>query len=252
MRSKLMCYERNVMQHSDAQIEQIAASIKEFGWTNPVLIDEDGEIIAGHGRLAAAELLGIDLIPAITLRGLSDAQKRAYRLADNKIPLGAGWDSDLLKLEISGLIDDDFDIHLTGFSQQEIDDLLIDFETPAGGDIDYTTKIDTPIYEPSDTVPDVYELYDDEKTGRLRENILRADLPDDIRRFLLSAAERHTVFNFNKIADYYASAPAEIQALFEESALVIIDFDKAIEYGFVNLTKKMVEIVYGDHGGDDA
>lgn len=251
-RSKLVRYERNVMQHSDAQIVQIAASIKEFGWTNPVLIDEQGEIIAGHGRLAAAELLDIEFIPTITLAGLSDAQKRAYRLADNKLPSGAGWDSELLKLEITGLLDDDFDLQLTGFSQQEIDDLLIDFDSPAGGENDYTTKIDTPIYEPSETVPDVTELYDEGKTERLRENINLAELPDDIKRFLLSAAERHTVFDFSKIADFYASAAPDVQALFEESALVIIDYEKAIEYGFVNLTKKMVEIVYGDQGEGDA
>lgn len=251
-RSKLIRYKRNVMQHSDAQVDQIAASIKEFGWTNPVLIDEQGEIIAGHGRLAAAELLDIDSIPTVTLKGLTDAQKRAYRLADNKLPLGAGWDSELLKLEITELLDDDFNLQLTGFSQQEIDDLLIDFEGPAGGENDYTTKIDTPVYEPSDTVPEITELYDEGKTERLRENINRAELPDDVKRFLLSAAERHTVFDFSKIADFYASAPPDVQALFEESALVIIDYEKAIEYGFVNLTKKMVEIVYGDQGGDDA
>ena len=122
--SKLLRYKRNVMQHSDAQVAQIADSIKEFGWTNPVLIDEQGEIIAGHGRLAAAEKLGIDLIPTITLCGLTDAQKRAYRIADNKLPLGAGWDDELLKIELSDLLDSDFNLDLTGFDQSEIDALF--------------------------------------------------------------------------------------------------------------------------------
>lgn len=132
------------MLHSDVQISQIAESIKNFGWTNPVLIDEVGEIIAGHGRLVAAEMLGIDEIPAITLKGLTEAQKRAYRLADNKIPLGAGWDSELLKIEISDLLDADFDIQLTGFSLDEIDNLLVDITEPVPEEAPYTTKIDTP------------------------------------------------------------------------------------------------------------
>lgn len=251
-RSKLIRYERNVMQHSDAQVAQIAASIKEFGWTNPVLIDEQGEIIAGHGRLAAAELLDIDSIPTVTLKGLTDAQKRAYRLADNKLPLGAGWDSELLKLEISDLLDDDFNLQLTGFSQQEIDDLLIDITAVEEEGDPYTTKIDTPAYVPAEVVPDISELYDEDKTSQLKKKIKNAGLPVDVEKFLLSAAERHTVFNFNKIADYYAGSSAEVQALFEESALVIIDYEKAIEHGFVHLTKKMVDIVYSEEGDEDA
>lgn len=123
-RSKLSRYDRNAMQHSDEQIEQIVDSIKAFGWTNPILIDETGEIIAGHGRLAAAEQLDIEEIPTITLKGLSDAQKRAYRLADNQLPRNAGWDEVLLSSEIEELQDLNFDISLIGFSDLEINGLL--------------------------------------------------------------------------------------------------------------------------------
>lgn len=251
-RANLKRYDRNVMIHSDNQVKQIAASIQKFGWTNPVLIDEFGEIIAGHGRLAAAEILNIDDIPTITLSGLSEDEKRAYRLADNKLPLGAGWDSELLKLEITDLLDAEFDVQLTGFSLQEIDDLLLDLTETVVEEDPYTTKIDTPAYEPSDVVPELAELYDEAKTQTLKNKIKGAGIPPDVEKFLLAAAERHTVFNFNKIADFYANAEEEIQALFEESALVIIDYDKAIEHGFVHLTKKLVDIVYSEEGDEDA
>lgn len=250
--SEIMPYARNAHTHSDDQLQQIAASITEFGWTNPVLIDEAGELIAGHGRVLAAEKLGLTDVPAIILPGLSAEQKQAYRIADNKLALNAGWDTELLKLEFAELMDAQFNIGLTGFSLEEIEDLLVEAETETLNDNPYTAKIDTPVYEPSETVPAISELYDENKTLDLRERIQAAELPPDVEKFLLSAAERHTVFHFNKIADYYASASAQIQALFEESALVIIDYEKAIEHGFVHLTKKMVEIVHGEEEEDHA
>ena len=112
---------RNARTHPKRQIEQIKASIEEFGFTNPVLIDEQGAIIAGHGRLRAAREAGFLEIPTIVLAGLTDGQKRALRLADNKIALGASWDLDLLKLEFGDLAGVDFDLSLTGFSAGEID-----------------------------------------------------------------------------------------------------------------------------------
>lgn len=244
--SEIIPHARNARTHSEAQVQQIAASITEFGWTNPVLIDEFGDLIAGHGRVMAAEKLGLTDVPAIILTGLSAEQKQAYRIADNKLALNAGWDTELLRLEFAELMDAKFDLGLTGFSLGKIDELLVDAETETLNDDPYTAKIDTPVYEPSETVPAVSELYDENKTRDLRERIQAAELPPDVERFLLSAAERHTVFHFNKIADYYASASAEVQGLFEESALVIIDYEKAIEHGFMHLTKKMVEIVHGE------
>lgn len=244
--SELNEYERNTRTHSDEQVAQIAKSIDEFGWTNPVLIDEAGEIIAGHGRVAAAKDLGLNEVPTITLYGLTDEQKRAYRIADNKLPLNAGWDDELLRLELTELSACGFDIELTGFSVGELDDLLAEIAPSAESEDPYTTKIDTPVYEPSEINPTITELYDDSKTHQLVNDICAAGLPGDVEKFLLSAAERHTVFNFNKIADYYAHAPENIQTLFEQSALVIIDYEKAIEYGLVHMTQKLVEIVYGD------
>jgi len=114
---------RNARTHPRRQVDLIVASIRAFGFTNPILIDPDGSVIAGHGRLLAAKAMSLSEVPTIALAGLSEAQKRALRIADNKIALGAGWDLDLLKVELSEL-DLDFDLSLTGFSAGEIDVIL--------------------------------------------------------------------------------------------------------------------------------
>ncbi len=123
---ELSPYAHNARTHSIEQVAQLVESIKQFGWTNPVLIDEKGEIIAGHGRVMAAEMLKMDSVPVIVLSGLTDEQKKAYRLADNRLPMNAGWDEDLLRMELSDLINADFDVSLTGFGPTEIDELLTD------------------------------------------------------------------------------------------------------------------------------
>jgi len=120
----LIPYVRNSRTHSDAQVAQIAASIKEFGFTNPVLIDEDGGIIAGHGRTLAARKLGLTEVPCLRLSYLSEAQKKAYVIADNKLALNAGWDDEMLKVELSELKDLDFDLSLIGFDADELANLL--------------------------------------------------------------------------------------------------------------------------------
>ena len=119
-------YARNSRTHSDEQVAQIAASIKEWGFTNPILVDVDGEIIAGHGRLLAAQKLGLDEVPCITAVGWSDAQKKAYVIADNKLALNAGWDMEYLRLELDDLAGMDFNLDLTGFSADEIANLSFD------------------------------------------------------------------------------------------------------------------------------
>lgn len=117
---KLIPYARNSRTHSDEQVSQIAASIKEWGWTTPVLVDEDGSIIAGHGRIQAARRLQITQVPVMVARGWTEAQKRAYVIADNKLALNAGWDNDLLALEFAELGEAGFDLELTGFTDDEI------------------------------------------------------------------------------------------------------------------------------------
>ena len=116
----LIPYARNARTHSDAQVAQIAASIREFGWTNPILVDGDNGVIAGHGRLLAARKLGLGTVPVIELAGLSEAQKRAYVLADNKLALNAGWDEAMLRLEVGDLADLGVDLSLAGFAEAEL------------------------------------------------------------------------------------------------------------------------------------
>ena len=122
-------YARNSRTHSDEQVTQIAASINEWGFTNPILIDIDGEIIAGHGRLLAAQKLGLKEVPCITAVGWSDAQKKAYVIADNKLALNAGWDNDMLAIEFGELKDLDFDLDLIGFDLDELSNILKEPET---------------------------------------------------------------------------------------------------------------------------
>ncbi len=127
-------YVRNSRTHSRAQVETLARSISEYGFTNPILLAEDGTIIAGHGRLQAAQALGMEQVPTITLAGLSEAQRRALVLADNRIALDAGWDVEMLRVELADLRSDGFDLSLTGFSLEELDNLLAPPEDPRDPD----------------------------------------------------------------------------------------------------------------------
>lgn len=122
--SDLIPYARNARTHSDGQVAQIAASIREFGFTNPVLIDADNGIIAGHGRVLAARKLGLADVPVLVLDYLTDAQRRAYVIADNKLALNAGWDDEALRAEIESLGDDEFDLTLLGFDEAELNALM--------------------------------------------------------------------------------------------------------------------------------
>lgn len=122
--SKLVPYARNSRTHSDEQVAQICASIKEFGFTNPVLIDDEGVIIAGHGRTMAAQRLEMKEVPCLRLSHLTDAQKKAYVIADNKLALNAGWDDEMLAIELRELKEGDFDLSLTGFDDDELSALL--------------------------------------------------------------------------------------------------------------------------------
>jgi DNA modification methylase len=121
---ELIPYARNPRTHSEAQVAQIAASIREFGWTNPILVDGQSGIIAGHGRVLAARKLGLEQVPVIELAHMSDAQKRAYVLADNQLALNAGWDEALLRLELADLSELGFDLGLIGFGEGELERLL--------------------------------------------------------------------------------------------------------------------------------
>lgn len=140
---RLKPYARNARTHSQQQVEKIAASIAEFGFTNPILVDSSDGIIAGHGRLMGAQLLGMETVPVVVLDYLTDAQRRAYILADNRLALDAGWDEELLAAELAELQVEGFDLELTGFDEHELADLL--------GDDDEGPGVDA---ESADDVPD--------------------------------------------------------------------------------------------------
>src|SRR5579884_1268325 len=133
---KLIPYARNARTHSDDQVAQIAASIAEFGWTNPILAGSDGIIIAGHARLLAARKLGMTEVPVIVLDHLTETQRRALVLADNRLALNAGWDEEMLRVELASLEQDEFNLDLIGFSSEEIEDLLRDPEQVVEGNSD--------------------------------------------------------------------------------------------------------------------
>jgi DNA modification methylase len=152
---KLIPYVNNSRTHDDAQVAQIAASIKEFGWTNPILTDGDNGIIAGHGRLMAARKLGMTTVPVIELEGMTEAQKKAYVIADNKLALNAGWDLEVLKLELDALADDGFDVELTGFSLDELN--ALNPEVVNEGLTDEDAVPDVPD-EPITKLGDIYQL----------------------------------------------------------------------------------------------
>ncbi len=151
--AKLLPYARNARTHSDEQIAQIAASIAEFGFTNPILAGSDGVIVAGHGRLAAAQKLGMEQVPVVVLDHLSPTQRRALVIADNRIAENAGWDEAMLRIELVALQDDDFDVSLTGFDADALAELMAGDDGEGAGqtdDDDVPEVTETPISRPGD------------------------------------------------------------------------------------------------------
>jgi DNA modification methylase len=153
--STLIPYARNSRTHSDEQIAQIAASIKEFGWTNPILIDGDNGIIAGHGRLSAARKLGHEEVPVIELKDLTETQRKAYIIADNRLALNAGWDNEMLTIELNELLADNFALDILGFDPKELAALLEPDVVEGLTDEDAVPDIPD---EPKTRLGDIYQL----------------------------------------------------------------------------------------------
>lgn len=210
---ELKPYENNP-RHNDMAVDAVAASIQQFGFKNPVIIDKDGVIVAGHTRYKAAKKLGITDIPCISADDLSDEQIKAFRLADNKTAELAEWDEDLLGKEMQ--------------------------------DDKYTLKVKIPQYEITGECPEISDMLDSSKADELIQEVEATDIPEEIREFLIQAARRHNVFNYRNIAEYYAHAEPEVQKLFEKSALVIIDVNDAIANGYVQLATDITDIMEGE------
>lgn len=226
-------YENNP-RHNDNAVDAVANSIREFGFKVPIVVDSEGVIVAGHTRYKAAQKLGLKSVPCLVADDLNEEQINAFRLADNKVGELATWDLDTLKVELDNI--GEIDMSEFGFS---LDDLTED-ET-------YTRKIEPPTYEPTEeTAPGIDELCNKSKYDDLLRYIDNADIPQDIADFLRLAATRHIVYDYGRIAEFYAHQPKEIQELMESSALVIIDYDKAVANGFVKLTNELETLFGGD------
>lgn len=242
--NELKKHKNNARTHSPTQIAQIKNSIIEFGWTNPILIDEYDIIIAGHGRFDAADELDLSTVPCIVLSGLTETQKRAYLIADNQLALNAGWDIELLQSEIEALKLENFDIDLLGFNDDEFQNMLdtSKLEIAENNSIDdnpYTKKINTPLYEPNGNKPEYADMYKTEKLNQLLSRINDSKVDSKAKEFLTIAAYRHVQFNYEEIANFYAHSDAELQELIEDSALVIVDFNKSIEQGYLKLSDEV-------------
>jgi len=238
---ELIPYSNNPKEHPDEQIKKIASSIKNYGWDQPIVIDGENEIIKGHGRLQAAEVLGLSEVPIIRREDLTGSEAQAARIADNK-SAESEWDDELLSMELEVLDEaDPIDMDSLGFDENELNDLLNRLDE-SESDISYTDKIKTPVYEPTqEEPPDLNELYDTGRYEELIDAIEATELPDDLERFFRFAAQRHIVFDYENIAEYFAHADSETQELMELLTLVIVDYDHAVEQGFINFSEEVLE-----------
>ena len=231
----LVPYENNPRKNDDA-VEKVALSISAFGFKVPIVIDANNVIVTGHTRLKAAKKLGLKTVPCIKADDLTEEQIKAFRLADNKVSEFSEWDEEKLMKELEAL--GDIDMSLYGFEFPEDDE---------GDDDDkYSDATNVPQYEVQGEVPDISDLVDEEKTNELLEEIENSDLSFEEKAFLRKAAQRHLVFNYRKVAEYYAAASEEMQELMEKSALVIIDYNDAIMNGYSNLSQKVQKMLEAD------
>lgn len=233
-------YDKNPRINDDS-VDKVAASIREFGFKVPIMLDSKNVVIAGHTRLKAAKKLKLKELPCVYADDLSDEQVKALRLADNKVGESSLWDEDLLNEELSGILNIDMDAFGFGAVEEAVEE--------AFNDDKYTFTTNIPQYEIVGDCPELEECFDQEKATELIEEIEKSSVKEDEKAFLIEAAKRHTIFDYRKIAEYYAYATAEMQRLMERSALVIIDVNDAIANGYATLNQSVVEMMEGE---DDA
>lgn len=238
---ELIPYENNPRKNDEA-VDKVALSISAFGFKVPIVVDANNVIVTGHTRLKAAKKLGLKTVPVIMANDLTDEQIRAFRLADNKVGEFSTWDEEKLMQELDIL--GDIDMSLYGFDFPEDDDEEEEYDDT------YTDKTNIPQYDITGEVPDLSELVDTEKTNELLEEIENSELDYNEKEFLKMAAQRHLVFNYKKVAEYYAAASPEMQELMEKSALVIIDYNDAIMNGYTTLSEKIQKMIEADKNAE--
>lgn len=233
---ELIPYENNPRKNDEA-VDKVALSISAFGFKVPIVIDANNVIVTGHTRLKAAKKLGLKTVPCIKADDLNEKQIKAFRLADNKVAEFSEWDEEKLMKELEAL--DDIDMSLYGFQFPDDDE-------GDGEDDTYSDATNIPQYDVQGETPDLSELIDEAKTNELLDEIENSDLSYEEKAFLRKAAQRHLVFNYRKVAEYYAAASPEMQELMEKSALVIIDYNDAIMNGYSNLSQKVQKMLEAD------
>lgn len=229
---------RKDLQPGDDEYEKLRKSIREFGYVEPIVMNErTGRVVGGHQRLKVLKEEGYNEVDVIVV-DFDESREKALNIALNKI--SGEWDESKLKDLLIEIDTGEFDIEVTGFDETEIADLI---EVPAAeAESSYTDKIQIPTYEPKEeTKPDVSELYDMDKASDLIRKIEQSDISAKDKEFLKLAAYRHVVFDYHRIAEYYAHSDPKVQELMEDSALVIIDYGKAIEQGFIDFVTDVME-----------
>jgi hypothetical protein len=244
---ELKPYENNAKKDISKSVELVKQSIEDYGMNVPLVIDSENVIICGHTRFEALKELGYKLIPCIRKTDLTEEQIKAYRIVDNRTAEFFTWDIDKLKEELK-------DLEISTI--YEFDDLINnnveDAENP------YTIKREFEKYEPSNgeggaevVEEDFTKLCNSDKVLEFQNKIEALDTSEEIKNFLKATATRFYDFNFKNIAEFYARTTPEIQSIMEELALVIIDYDKALELGFVKLNKRVEELFNSEYGEED-
>ena len=231
----------NPRQITTKQYNDLKESIEKFGLVDPIIINQDGTIIGGHQRykifkdITDKNILPNISIPCVVLH-LSKEEERELNIRLNKNT--GEFDMDILanEFDIDQLVDWGFKHIDLGLNIDKIED------NP------YTDKIEAPVYEPKNNKPTIKDLCNSDKTNQLIEKINTANISKKEKEFLIKSAQRHIVFNYQNIADFYAHSNKEVQELMEQSALIIIDFNKAIENGYIKLTKEVKELYTEEYG----
>lgn len=240
---------------SDKEYQKLKKSIIKFDYIDPIIWNEKTKrVVGGHQRLKIMKDLGYENIQ-VSVVSFNELEEKALNIGLNKT--GGDWDYTKLPALLEEIrlefMDEDLDIEVTGFDLDEINDLTSEFmdeESDEESVTLYTDKIKIPNYEPTTEKPNIPELFDKEVSNELIKRIEQSDIPREEKEFLKIASYRHIVFDYHNIAEYYAHSSKQVQELMEESTLVIIDFDKAIENGFVQFVTEVMGLQEEDeeHG----
>lgn len=245
--NQLQAHPYNARTHPAAQRESLRGSLDTLGWIAPVIINRRSNFcIDGHARIEEALTKNENMLLPVVYVDLADHEEAQALASYDFITTMADYSKDNLGLLLNLVETDDERVMGTMSRLAEDNDLYFGADGVSLDDSRYSREIEAPIYEPSREKPQISDLYDDSRTQELIEAIeSSAHLDEQEREFLKVAARRHTVLNFSKIADFHAHSNPAVQKLMEDSALVIIDFDRAIELGFVKLTHQIADLERG-------